>query len=1119
MSVFDLNPVQGANIYDQALQNPLHPDDLAPSWYSGAWKAPLGVGMLATDAGLLAADSAAPMLKPMARSIDELFGTSAQEYVDQLPALALRAALANRPDPRTTGWLGSVGFNLFGIVPEVALTRGTEVPAILQGYKAARFAMAESNVDPLTAYGGGLIEGLSVYAGMRLPIAMGASLPLYANVGFSVGSNMALGAGTRGILSSYYEARGYNDLAQQYRVLDGQAMLIDAVMGTGFGLFGHAMARRELAMNAKLKDAAPSDVDAALAANNNLHAEVDTLPGLPRDFAAADAHTKALNKALVDLMSDEPVVAPEKVTQAEFIDKPVTDLRKQADAAIEDHLGPEWNKIKAELERRGLSTDELDMTGPARQLAAANDVTNAKIGADTEVKIEGKYVPARWAIVDAKDVEATMAKAPNQFRDRTRAASLAQIEKISNDPDFKQLGEAPLMDFGAPTLTRDGLIIGGNGRFAGVAKSYGKGKGEQYRKPLRESLSRFGLTEADLAGKDRPVLVRILSEDVDVQRAAIASNEGAGMRMSALEQAKVDALRLGDIAELTVGDTGEVNNAANVGIIRQWMAQFPDTEQAAMVDKAGLLSQEGQTRLRNALLFRAYGDSPTLARLVESTDPGARNVATALVKTAPMVAEVKDGIAAGELYPLDISEDITGAVEKLDAIRSKGGKIADYLNQGQMFGDDISPIARQLLEFFGENLRSSKAISEGIAGYYERVKEAGNPQQADIFGSEPPTREALLEAAIKDTGKFNPSGMAELPFGASPELEMGEALKQRIKDDFPALVEEYNKLPDTEGGRVLNTDDARELSPEYRADRSKSAAVHDAAGDFVEALYAKKLAGPTPEGLNREVLILGGGGGSGKSTGRHKLEADGKSEIVYDTTIANFDTATQKIEAALKARRKAIVSFTARDPIEAFYGALARSMRQENEQGSGRTVPLKSFAKQHPAARENIDKLAIKYADNPNVDMIGIDNSHGPGNAKIVSVAEIPTFDYNGLEAKLYDILQEEFAAGRISEAVYTGTLGDYRPEQSGGETGAGDGRQPEPQRPSPRSGTGGEPATPTQAAVDQTLADTPDLIVADEQGRPVPASQLLADADAEIARAQKDAAGFDAAVACALRG
>ena len=81
----------------------------------------------------------------------------------------------------------------------------------------------------------------------------------------------------------------------------------------------------------------------------------------------------------------------------------------------------------------------------------------------------------------------------------------------------------------------------------------------------------------------------------------------------------------------------------------------------------------------------------------------------------------------------------------------------------------------------------------------------------------------------------------------------------------------------TDGGRILNTDLARELSPAYRADRTRSGDVHQAASDFIYKTYHAKLAEKTPDGLEPVVLFTAGGAGAGKSACRNPDRTAGTS--------------------------------------------------------------------------------------------------------------------------------------------------------------------------------------------------------------------------------------------------
>ena len=123
----------------------------------------------------------------------------------------------------------------------------------------------------------------------------------------------------------------------------------------------------------------------------------------------------------------------------------------------------------------------------------------------------------------------------------------------------------------------------------------------------------------------------------------------------------------------------------------------------------------------------------------------------------------------------------------------------------------------------------------------------------------------------------------------------------RLANDYDSLKAEYAQITNekgentTKGGRLLNTDEARELSPEYRADRTKSADVHEPSSALVKQMYADKLSQPTPAGLDNTVVFTAGGTGAGKSTGLGVMENVNSgvrnAEIVYDTNMNTFDSA------------------------------------------------------------------------------------------------------------------------------------------------------------------------------------------------------------------------------------
>lgn len=370
-------------------------------------------------------------------------------------------------------------------------------------------------------------------------------------------------------------------------------------------------------------------------------------------------------------------------------------------------------------------------------------------GGDTRIRIGETYEPAKWSVIDADQLTATVDKADNQYRDRTRAAYQTEIQQRANNLDFNLLAESPVMDFGAPTLAADGRIIGGNGRALFISKAYEIGKGADYKAALEARMADLGIDPESVRGMVKPVLVRVLQREVDVKRAAMLSNEGGSTDMSPLEQAKVDAERLGD-AQLVVGTDGDLNAPENRGVVRKWLEAQPENKRNSLVDEDGRLSATGIQRLNSALLFKAYGDSPTLGRLIESMDPGSRNLAMALGRTAPVLANARGAIASGDLHPLDIAGDIQQAVEKFNALRSSGMKVADYMAQLDAFGDGLTPEATMLLDFMGRNIASPRRMADAITGFYDRLNEAGNPKQGDIFGGvSAPDKMGILEASLR----------------------------------------------------------------------------------------------------------------------------------------------------------------------------------------------------------------------------------------------------------------------------------------------------------------------------------------------------------------------------------
>lgn len=203
-----------------------------------------------------------------------------------------------------------------------------------------------------------------------------------------------------------------------------------------------------------------------------------------------------------------------------------------------------------------------------------------------------------------------------------------------------------------------------------------------------------------------------------------------------------------------------------------------------------------------------------------------------------------------------------------------------------------------------------------------------------------------------------------LPMQQKAEARLGEILSRA--DAF----ERYSKLKDSFGGKVLNTDVARELSPEYAASKEGATthvlSTHQPSSAFVSKYFQEALKKPA----SGPVLFLAGGGGSGKGAVFKKF-ADGyaQSDVVMDGTLSDPAKAISRIDAALESGRPVSIHFVYRPIESAIAGVIKRFSR------TGRWVPAEALAEAHVGAIETVLEVAQKYAGNEAVTVTIFDNS------------------------------------------------------------------------------------------------------------------------------------------------
>lgn len=394
-------------------------------------------------------------------------------------------------------------------------------------------------------------------------------------------------------------------------------------------------------------------------------------------------------------------------------------------------------------------------------------------GKTTKASTErGTEIEAKYALVDADDLitsnDTYLKENPNypkelQPRDRSRAASEEQINRIAKQLKPEFLGSSAKASDGAPIVGDDMVVESGNGRSIALKRAYQEGgdSATKYKQYLLDNAGEFGLDPKAIAEAKAPVLVRVRQTQVDRAKFASEANETSVARMSASEQGKSDAAKIGKLLDnFQPSDDGDILTAANrQSFIPQFLDKVIGTaERGQYLDAKGNISQEGITRIKNAIFAKAYADTPEgaslLQKISESPDSNIRNIGGVLLKQAGKFATLKEDIANGNRYDLDISKDITAAVSKLSSLREQGQQVSDYLKQETMFGDDLSPLQKQILRAVDANKRSGKKLSDIFEQYTKLADSVGSPKQEGLFGKENvPTREELFELALKPNGQ------------------------------------------------------------------------------------------------------------------------------------------------------------------------------------------------------------------------------------------------------------------------------------------------------------------------------------------------------------------------------
>jgi hypothetical protein len=425
-----------------------------------------------------------------------------------------------------------------------------------------------------------------------------------------------------------------------------------------------------------------------------------------------------------------------------------------------------------------------------------------------------------------------------QNRDRTRSASVLQMQKIAQNPDYLRAGPSRSPDTGAPmvfaqgddtslfpSFTRGredvavmsdgqrvpfqyavvdasllqpsnfadgtpnplfnnetpGLVKAlSNARSAGLRAAWAQGTASGYAADLEADTKQHGISVEAIRSTSNPVLVRLYSQSSNTPGMA-ARSQGQGLGMSPGELARQDAPLI-DGGLLAVWQGGDVADARNLDFVRGFVGRLQGTGQdlAGMMTQAGTLSPDGRKRIQAALAQSAYGDSDLIAEMFDSTDTDIKAIGEALKLAAPEWADMRDSARSGAIDPAaDITPALLDAVAMVRRARQQRQSLSDLARQTDITtGQTPDPMVLGALRLlYGGEYLTRPMGRDRMADFlreYTRLAK-GITADAGLFGDAPAPLD-VLTALTKETAT---DGQQQQPGAAAGTTQQpGAGLQQ-----------------------------------------------------------------------------------------------------------------------------------------------------------------------------------------------------------------------------------------------------------------------------------------------------------------------------------------------------
>ncbi|MFS9532050.1 hypothetical protein Q6239_00855, partial [Klebsiella pneumoniae] len=257
--VFSLAPEGQAWTDDKTAANQARQEDYDPTFFQGSISAPVRgvaegtIGLAQSAVGfskrLISDPAFTADVAPTVNIFRVMFPDADKALNDTYDTIGKQLQGARgyvKPDAGSQGTAAEVLYGLGQFAPAIgaSIIGGPTVGAATafgSTYEQSYQDFRSKGVDESTARNLAAQQSSFNAAGMVLPAAIGTTLATRIASGIAI--NTGFGGLNRYSVGETLEEKGYSDMAKQYRVFDGQAMLVDAVLGGAFGGAHHLASR------------------------------------------------------------------------------------------------------------------------------------------------------------------------------------------------------------------------------------------------------------------------------------------------------------------------------------------------------------------------------------------------------------------------------------------------------------------------------------------------------------------------------------------------------------------------------------------------------------------------------------------------------------------------------------------------------------------------------------------------------------------------------------------------------------------------------------------------------------------------------------------------------------